>query len=146
MSTKVNYSNAEKAFIKAAEASFIENLLELATLASADENQLNQIVIKKEMDSLIKGLQFELKKIKKNHIEFYHKLHITEEEEKALFSLEHSSESLSILKSFQARLKELRKEFKTEDKTAELIQEQIAQERKKTSNKKINSRDKWMPL
>lgn len=146
MSIKVNYSNAEKAFMKAAEASFIDNLLELATLARADEEQMSQITLKKEMNSLIKSLQLELKKIKKNHIEFHQKLHITEEEEKALFSLAHSAESLSILKSFQERIRELRKEFKADEKTIELIKEQIAQERKKTSNKKMNSRDKWMPL
>ncbi len=145
--TKVNFSKVEKSFDIALQKLFIDNLSELASLASVIQDPQKSID-NKTIEEIIGRFQKELKKIKKQDPLLYEKLNLTQETEERFDRPpnEYRQEDWLQLKTLKLHIDELKREFSGKEKIEAEHETAINKERKRHINKRFNIRDGWLPL
>lgn len=144
---KVNFEKVEKAFDKAAEVVFIENLSELATIITAIEHPETE-QSKKYIEIVSTRFQKLLKKLKKADLKLFQRLGMKEEDEKRLMSppQQFTQEDWRYLKEVKDRIDSLKKELYGEEILNTEFEAQVTKERKRHINKRFNVKDGWLPL
>jgi 16S rRNA C967 or C1407 C5-methylase (RsmB/RsmF family) len=147
MSKKVNFTKVENAFDNALKKIFIDNLSELAAIATiihTPESNLSSQTI----EEIIGRFQKELKRLKKQDIKLYQRLNLSEEEANrfALSSDQYTQADWLRLRSLKERIDELKRELYGEDILDVENEKRVAKERNRHINKRFNIREGWLPL
>lgn len=143
---KVNFSKVEKSFDRALQKLFIDNLSELAAIASAIQD--SQKGLPKGIEEIIGRFQKEMKKIKKQDPFLFEKLNLSPEDEKRFESppTEYTQQDWLRLKALKLRIDELKHELYGQESIDAENDERVEKERRRHVNKRFNIRDGWLPL
>jgi hypothetical protein len=147
MPKKINYSQVEGAFDRSLQKLAIDNLSELASIASAIQNPDAQIS-GKAVEEIISRFQKELKRLKKGDPKLYEKLSLSPEDEEKLGqkASQFVHQDWLRIKELKLAIDELKKELYGEEALSAEDEAQVKKERKRHLNKRFNIRDGWLPL
>lgn len=144
---KINFTKAEQRFEKALKKLQIDHLSELAALADVIESpEVN--LASKGIEEIIARFQRELEKLKKEDLKLYERLNLSSED--ALYLAKPPKEFIQNdwlqLKALKLRIDELKHEIYGQEQIHAEYEKQVAQERHRHVNKRINVKDGWLPL
>ncbi len=144
---KVNFTKVEAAFENALQKIAIDNLSELAAIATIIHDPDSQLS-SKTIEDIISRFHKELKKLKKNDVKLYTELHLTSEEEErfALTPDQFTQGDWLRLKALKERIDELKRTLYGEEVLNAEYDKQVVKERRRHINKRFNIREGWLPL
>jgi hypothetical protein len=144
---KINFTKAERGFEKALNKLQIDHLSELAALADVIESpEVN--LPSKGIEEIIARFQKELEKLKKEDLKLYERLNLSSEDAVCLAKSpkEFLQNDWLRLKALKLRIDELKHELYGKERIHAEYKKQIAEERHRHINKRINVKDGWLPL
>jgi hypothetical protein len=144
---KMNFTKAEKAFDNAIQKLAIDNLSDLASIASAIQDPTLTVKSPK-IKEVIERFHKELKKLKKSDPKIYEKLHLSPEDEIRFSISPEEFEQIDWLrlKSLKEKIDLLKKELYGDEVLDNENEKQVLKERKRHINKRHNIREGWVPL
>lgn len=148
---KVNFKKVEDEFDKGVQKLFIDNLAELATIANLTQDPKSRLS-SQEIEEIIIRFRKELEKLKKQNVQLYEMLNLTQAEEErfAIPSHEFMQQDWLRLKDLKLRIDELKRELHGKESTTpenvEANESIVTKERQRHINKRFNVRDDWLPL
>jgi hypothetical protein len=144
---KIDYLKVELAFIKSLRNIFLENLKELAAIATQAKEGAAPLNTE-EVDLILKSFRVELKKLKTNNAELYQLLELNEEQEKRLLKPSKDFNRQDWLKIIELndRLLAINAEKTKAGSITEEDINRVAQERVEHKNKRFNVKKGWLPL
>ncbi len=144
---KIDYTKVELAFTKSLINIFLQNLMELAVIAT-QANEGSIPLNTDEVDLILKSFRVELKKLKTNNIELYHQLELSDEQEKRLLKPSKDFKRQDWLKLIE--LNDCMLAINAERAKSGIITEEdldrVARERVEHKNKRFNVKKGWLPL
>ncbi len=145
--TKIDYSKVELAFIKSLNNIFLQNLQELAVIAT-QANEGSSPLNTEEVDLILKSFRVELKKIRTNDVELYQQLELSEEQEKRLLkpSKDFNRQDWLKLIELNDRMLAINSEKAKSGAITEDDLDRVARERVEHKNKRFNVKKGWLPL
>lgn len=144
---KIDYTKVEMAFAKSLENIFLQNLKELASIATqANEGKIP--LDTQEVDIILKSFRVELKKMKINSPELYQRLDLSESEEKRLLkpSKDFNRQDWLKILSLNDRMAAINAEKAKCGEVTEEDVSRVSKERLEHKNKRFNVKKGWLPL
>lgn len=160
---KINYSKVEMALVNSLDKMFLQNLTELAAIAT-QANEGSTPLDTEEVNRILKSFRIELIRLKKNDPALYEQLDLSEEQEKHLVAPSKNFTREDWLKlidlnarmiaidaektknRLDQRINELNADKVKDNVVVQADEEIVAKERLEHKNKRFNVRKGWLPL
>lgn len=144
---KINYTKVEIALAQSLDRMFLQNLTELAAIAT-QANEGSVPLSTEEVDIILKSFRVELKKLKINDTKLYEQLELTAEQEKRLLkpSKDFTREDWLRLIELNDRMILINSQKAKSGEITEEDVDRVARERLEHKNKRFNVRKGWLPL